>query len=157
ESKESTPSLGIRLLEDLRVVFGDADALATETILHQLVVLEEAPWAEVASGKPLNARGLAGYLRAYGVRSKNVRVGEHVQKGYAREDFADAWARYLSVPPESATSATSATDGAEEPAPDSDRGAAPSSGVADVADGVADVADGAAPWPDSNQPDVADV
>ena len=114
-SKESTPSLGVRLLADLRAIFGDADALATETILDRLVKLDEAPWGELVGGKPINARGLASKLRPYGAKSKNVRDGEAVVKGYAREDLADAWARYLPpLPMESATSATSATPTSEE-------------------------------------------
>ena len=36
QSKESTPSLGIRLLADLRTVFGDRDAMTTEAILTAL-------------------------------------------------------------------------------------------------------------------------
>ena len=116
DSRESTPSLGIRLLADVRAVFGEADAMATESILTALHGLEEAPWAEIVGGKPLNARGLAKRLAAYGVKSKTVRIGATTPKGYAREDLADAWERYLPAPPkESATSATSATDAASGP------------------------------------------
>jgi hypothetical protein len=107
ESRESTPSLGIRLLGDLREVFGDSDLMATEGILSALHALDEAPWAELVAGKPLNARGLAQRLRQYGVARKNVRIGDTVTKGYAREDLADAWSRYLpAAATESATSAT---------------------------------------------------
>jgi hypothetical protein len=49
-SKESTPSLGIRLLSDLRQVFGDAEGLSTETILTALHGLVEAPWADIKGG-----------------------------------------------------------------------------------------------------------
>jgi hypothetical protein len=123
ESKQSTPSLGVLLLQDLRVIFGDTDALATETILERLKKLDESPWDDLR-GKPLNARGLATRLRAYEVRSKTVRIGDSTPRGYAREDLWDAWQRYLGTPPlESATSATSAT-----PEPE------PSLFVADVAD-----------------------
>jgi hypothetical protein len=129
QSKESTPSLGIRLLADLRTVFGDRDALTTDAALTALQELPEAPWAELVGGKPLNARGLAKRLAGYDVKSKSVRIGEKVVRGYAREDLADAWDRYLPPPDgvgvadsanatkdvlspsprESATSATSAT------------------------------------------------
>jgi hypothetical protein len=43
-SKQSTPSLGIKLLADLRQVFGNAEQLATETILAALHSLDESPW-----------------------------------------------------------------------------------------------------------------
>ncbi len=93
-AKESTPSLGIRLLSDLRTVFGDADALHTEAILRALHGLDESPWADL-KGKPLNDRGLAKLLQGYEVKPKPVRIGDDVARGYRREDLHDAWARYL--------------------------------------------------------------
>lgn len=116
DARESTPSLGIRLLADLRQVFEDRDAMASEDILTALYAIEEAPWGELVGGKPLNARGLARRLGGYGVKSKNVRTGgDSPKKGYARGDLWDAWSRYLPPPPqESATSVpgspTEATD-----------------------------------------------
>jgi hypothetical protein len=94
ESKAATPSLGVRLLSDMRAVFGDADAMATEDILKALHDLEEAPWADLR-GKPLNARGLAQRLRAYEISRTDIRIGDWHGKGYKREDLWDAWTRYL--------------------------------------------------------------
>jgi hypothetical protein len=104
DSRGSTPSLGVRLLGDLRAVFGAADQLTTAAVLEALRGLEEAPWGEL-EGKPLSARGLASLLGAYGVRSQVIRVGGKTPRGYPRGAFVDAWARYLPPP-------------AEEPAPD---------------------------------------
>ena len=112
-SKESSPSLGVLLLTDLKVIFRDDDQLATETILQRLHDMEEAPWGDLR-GKPLGARGLANYLRRYGIRSKSVRVGKFTPKGYTKESMFDAWERYLATPTKSATSATSATKPASE-------------------------------------------
>jgi hypothetical protein len=89
-------SLGIRLLTDLRTVFGDADALHTETILDALREIEEAPWADL-HGKPLAARVLAKLLGGYGIGSTTVKVEGKALKGYRREHLHDAWTRYLSV------------------------------------------------------------
>jgi hypothetical protein len=105
-SKESTPSLGIRLLSDLRQIFGDAEALPTKTILTKLQELDESPWADIS----LNDRGLATRLRPYEVRPKTVRIHDATPRGYSREDFHDAWQRYLGfASPESETSKTSET------------------------------------------------
>jgi Protein of unknown function (DUF3631) len=142
DSKAGTPSLGVRLLADLRSVFGDRDAKGTEEILEALRNLEEAPWGDL-HGKPLNARGLAQRLRQYEIHSGEVRIGQWHGKGYKRSDLWDAWTRYLppvvadeeanhDVPPlintesevnsgdglgppgnESATSATNATSATE--------------------------------------------
>lgn len=95
------------MLADLREIMKGKDAVSTEDIVAKLNALDEAPWGEIANGKPLNARGLAQRLRQFGISSKNIREGGRVSKGYAAEDMADAWSRYLPSPPkESATSAT---------------------------------------------------
>lgn len=93
-SRRDSPSLGVRLLSDLRVIFGDEEQLHTDTILDGLCCLDESPWNELR-GKPLNARSLANYLRQYDVRSKMVRVGVTARKGYTREDLLDPWDRYV--------------------------------------------------------------
>lgn len=125
ESKQSTPSLGVRLLTDLHDAFtinrdNDghpveyADHLSTDEILSALHAQEEAPWGDLR-GKPLDQRGLANRLRPYGVRSKQVRIDKDTTlKGYRRQDLWDAWTRYLPAvgpaPHRSETSETSETD-----------------------------------------------
>jgi hypothetical protein len=99
-------TLGIQLLHDLRVVFGDADVMFTETILDKLHALDEAPWSDLR-GSELNARGLSSRLRNYDVHSKSVRIGDKTQKGYRREWLHDLWIRYL--PPSSDSAVTSVT------------------------------------------------
>jgi hypothetical protein len=90
-------SLGIRLLSDLREVFGDAEVMPTEAALKALTAMDEAPWSDL-HGSALNARGLAMRLKRYGINSRQVRIGERTVKGYRREDLHDVWTRYL-VPP----------------------------------------------------------
>ncbi len=82
--------------------------MSTDAILKTLNAMEESPWGNLR-GKPLDSRGLAGRLKKYGVKSKNLRMGE-ILKGYDKAHLLDAWERYIpSQPMESATSATSAT------------------------------------------------
>jgi hypothetical protein len=94
-SMAGTPSLGVRLLSDLRTILGEADALPTAEILSALHKIEDAPWGEMR-GKPIDNRGLAQRLKKYDVSSTNIRTGDKVVKGYQRADFADAFDRYLS-------------------------------------------------------------
>ncbi len=109
ESMARTPSLGIRLLADLKQVFERRDAMSSDEIIRALCAIEEAPWADLR-GKAITQRWLAARLREYGVKSKVVRIGDHTPRGYEREALHDVWIRYLSVPPMgNATSATSAT------------------------------------------------
>jgi Protein of unknown function (DUF3631) len=117
--QEEDVSAGVRLLGDLREVFGDEDALYTTTVLDRLHKLEDAPWADWY-GRPLSTRDLAKLLRPYQVRSKSVR--EHGTgaslKGYARADLHDAWQRYV-VPTPQATHATRGEEpAAQAPRPD---------------------------------------
>jgi hypothetical protein len=103
-AQDSRVSLGVRLLADLRIIFGAADALTTEDILSKLCSGTEAgldadaPWNEL-HGKPLGVRGLASMLKRYGVGSQKVKVAGRALQGYRREHLWDAWTRYLSPVP----------------------------------------------------------
>ena len=106
EARDVEPSLGIKLLADIKVVFSDTGELSTKAVLHGLHSIAESPWADI-KGKPLDERGLAVRLRQFGMKSKTIRTGETTIKGYVRAEFDDVWARYL--PPSPATSVTSVT------------------------------------------------
>lgn len=99
-------SLGIRLLADLRTIFGDASGMHTADILLALFALEEAPWATL-HGEGLNARGLANLLGEYDITSRDVWLDNVTRKGYQRSDLHESWVRYL--PQEGARSARSAS------------------------------------------------
>jgi hypothetical protein len=94
--REDSESLGVRLLRDIREVFDEEgkDRLSTSMILKKLHEADEAPWGSLR-GQPLDARGLARLLKPYGIGPKQIREGEQTHKGYKREDFEDAWSRYL--------------------------------------------------------------
>lgn len=122
-------SLGVALLRDIKSVFDaqHVDRLASSELLEALNRMDEAPWGDLR-GRPLDARGLAGRLKPYGVRPKNLRrEGEKVVKGYSVDDFLDPWLRY--IPATSATSATSATGSEFDASAEAD----PVADVADVA------------------------
>jgi hypothetical protein len=148
--------LGIRLLGDLKTVFGDTDQMTTEAVLRALHGMAEAPWNDL-KGKQLNERSLAQRLRQYGIKSRNIRIGSNpqdIRKGYTRESFYDAWQAYLTPPPPD-TSATPATDATSDENPshfngedvadtDQDKRYSPHTSATDhtdVADSASDVAD----------------
>lgn len=98
-AEDRRASLGVRLLADLRTVFGNADSLYTATILERLKegdgLDDDAPWSDLR-GKPLGIRGLATMLRKYEIRPAKVREpGGNALQGYRRDDLWDAWQRYL--------------------------------------------------------------
>ncbi len=94
-AKAGVPSIGVRLLEDLRTLFANrgADALFTDSVLSGLVDMDEAPWGDIR-GKVLDARSLARRLAKYGIHPRTIRDGNVTAKGYARADLVDVWARY---------------------------------------------------------------
>src|SRR5262249_24552109 len=95
-ARDPEPSLGIKLLADLKTLFDAStlDATPTEVILSRLTELPESPWGALW-GKPINDRKLGRRLREYGAKSKVIRVGDRTARGYLREDLHDAWLRYL--------------------------------------------------------------
>ncbi|WP_324276826.1 DUF3631 domain-containing protein [Blastococcus brunescens] len=90
---EAGPSLRVRLLRDLHLVFGEHLAMWTSDILTELHALEESPWRSLG-GEPLDPLRLAGLLREHGIRSVDVRRSDGVRKGYRRSDLWEAWERY---------------------------------------------------------------
>jgi hypothetical protein len=107
-SRDDSASVGVRLLQDLHGVFGNADAMWTEKILGKLHAISEGPWADWY-GKPLDARQLAKMLKPYEVGSHLIRIGTDVARGYRRADLADPWSRYGVPARGSVTRVTSVT------------------------------------------------
>ncbi|MBI2834771.1 MAG: DUF3631 domain-containing protein [Acidobacteria bacterium] len=90
--------VGIILLRDIKGIFeaeGDPEVLASNVIIERLAGIEDRPWAEWSSGRPLSPAKLARLLAAYEIfPAGNIRMGAKVLKGYRRTAFADAWDRY---------------------------------------------------------------
>ena len=110
-------SLGVRLLRDIKAVFKDQDRMWTDDLLTALIALEESPWGDL-KGKAMDSTKLAHILRPYGAKSKQVKMGGVNRRGYEKESFSDAWARYIpkeeketetSPPPSRANDPTPAT------------------------------------------------
>jgi Protein of unknown function (DUF3631) len=57
---------------------------------------EESPWGDWY-GKGLSAHGLSRLLKPYRIKTMPVRVGGETTRGYKVEQFADAFARAVSV------------------------------------------------------------
>jgi hypothetical protein len=104
-------SAGVRLLSDIRAVFDGRDRVPSSEPLAGLNALEESPWGEWY-GKPLTSRGLAKLLDRYAIKPRNVRLADGTTpKGYRRDQFDDAWDRYLpQTPPEGGSIRHSATN-----------------------------------------------
>lgn len=94
---EEEGDYGLLLLEDLRQIFADGGTtnLHTANILQGLIKREDRPWPEYRAGRAITARGLSDLLGRFGVKSKNVRVGLEVAKGYSLDDLGSLFRTYL--------------------------------------------------------------
>ena len=89
---------GGKLLADLRTIFAEAGALrlTSADLCAKLGAMEDRPWPEWKNGKTMTPSQLASALRPFAVRPVNIRLHDgSVPKGYYRENFAEAWNRYL--------------------------------------------------------------
>lgn len=116
EAKSKPATLGIRLLTDLKTVFGADHRLSTNEILDRLHKLETAPWSNI-KGEPIGARFLATQLAKYEVPTNNTfKINGKPVKGYTVAELTDAWDRYVSAPPQGDEGEDE--DGDEPPAED---------------------------------------
>jgi hypothetical protein len=91
-------SLTATLLRDVYAFFSSNghDRVRTADLLAYLHSVEESPWGDWY-GKGLSAHGLSRLLKPYRIKTMPVRVGGETTRGYKVEQFADAFARAVSV------------------------------------------------------------
>lgn len=90
---DAEESLAVRLLGDLRLVWPEGEKTAFSAhLIDSLKAIEDSPWA---SDVELNPRKLARFLRPFGIKSQQVRVGEKTAKGYHLAELEAAFARYF--------------------------------------------------------------
>lgn len=91
-NSDAEASLGARLLSDVRALLDSSLTafIATKDLLSRLRSLDESPWRDLE----LSTNALADRLRPYRIRPKS----NGSVRGYRREDFAEAFTRYLPPP-----------------------------------------------------------
>lgn len=101
--RKQAQSTGSELLADIQEVFESkqVERISSADLLTELCKDEERPWATWSRGDRITARQLARKLDEYGIKSKTLRIGSQVFKGFTKDAFADAFSRYL---PQSAES-----------------------------------------------------
>jgi hypothetical protein len=95
--------IGPSILRDIRTIFDEQGRkflkLHSEEIVNRLIDMEGHPWAEWKHGKPMTTNSLARLLKPFKIKPADIRDGVIVKKGYVREQFDDAFSRYLSDTP----------------------------------------------------------
>lgn len=103
-------TIAVQLLCDFRDLFDKyGDRLSSSFIIEHLCKLEERPWATWNHGKAISPRQIARSLQPFGIIPVTIRTGGETPKGYKKETFTDAFARYLpqlsATPPHSSNDA----------------------------------------------------
>jgi hypothetical protein len=91
--------LGVMLLADIQQVFNEAsvERMFSKTLVETLCGMNDRQWPEAHRGKPITETWLARRLRAFGISSRTLRIGDNRAKGYELADFAETFNRYLST------------------------------------------------------------
>jgi putative DNA primase/helicase len=83
------------LLRDVRDVLAGRHRINSVELVAELIQDEEKGWATYNRGRPITPRQLSKLLGVYGIGPKTVRTGPRTTKGYDRDQFEDAFRRYL--------------------------------------------------------------
>lgn len=105
----SDDSIGKLLLTDIRDVFelSGGIRISSAELACKLAEIETSPWGEWSHGKPITPARLARLLKPFDISPDCIRFDERTVRGYWREQFEDAFTRYLR-PADFSASATSA-------------------------------------------------
>lgn len=98
--EDDDSNAGLLLLADLQRAFVEqsVEQIPSETFMDWLPKLEERPWAVYGRAqKPITQRQIAGLLKDFGIRSKDVWINAaaKTKKGYRLAECTDTFARYL--------------------------------------------------------------
>jgi hypothetical protein len=64
-------------------------------LLSHLTASTDRPWMDLPKAQIIYDRWLASQLRPYDIKSRNLRFGDHVGRGYCLEDFEEVFRRYI--------------------------------------------------------------
>lgn len=100
-ASESSLTIGVELLSDIQEVWEAkrVDRISTADLIAALCEDEEKPWATYNKGFQIKPRQVARKLSEYGISSNTIRIGPATPKGFMREQFTEAFSRYLASPP----------------------------------------------------------
>jgi len=91
-------AIGVKLLNDIRLAFGDDDAIRSADLVAKLAEDPERPWADWKHGRVLTQNQLGRLLSGFGISSETVDIpGLKSAKGYKRARFEEAWMAYCPI------------------------------------------------------------
>jgi putative DNA primase/helicase len=91
-------AIGVELLKDIRLAFGEDEAMRSADLVAKLVEDPERPWADWSHGRALTQKQLGRLLSPFCICSETVSVpGLKDAKGYKRIHFEGLWEAYCPV------------------------------------------------------------
>ena len=93
---KSDESINTLLLTDIKEIFTETnfDKIHSSDLVIRLLELEDRPWGEYRHGKPITCNTLARLLSSFGIKPRQIRIGQNKQ-GYYASDFEDTFSRYI--------------------------------------------------------------
>lgn len=100
-TESAAQTIGTELLTDIQEIFEarGTDRISTADLIKALCEDDEKLWATYNRGNPIKPRQLANKLKGYNITSNTVRIGVSTPKGFKREQFDEAFARYIPSSP----------------------------------------------------------
>jgi putative DNA primase/helicase len=99
--EEESKTVGTELLSDIQEIFEtkNLDRVGSGELILYLIADDEKPWATYNRGFQIKPRQIASRLKGYGIHSKTIRIGAGTIKGYEKDQFTEAFNRYVPVSP----------------------------------------------------------
>jgi hypothetical protein len=102
--EQQDQSMGVKLLADIREAFAaqNADRFLSRDLCRHLAKMEDGPWCEYKHNKSITPPQLAKLLEDFGIKPIRMRASKgknsETARGYWRDNFKEAFARYLPQP-----------------------------------------------------------
>ena len=90
------------------------DRMFTRTLVDGLNTFADRPWMQLKNGRTITDRWLSDQLRPFDIKPRSLRLGDALAKGYLKEDFMEAFRRYI---PKSELDGLFSGDAADQPPP----------------------------------------
>jgi putative DNA primase/helicase len=99
--RKSEQSISASLLRDIRTIFAalGVERMSSAHLVSELVKFEGRLWNEWRGNQPITQNAVARILVAFRIVPTEMRILGKVLRGYSRDQFADAFARYLQDAP----------------------------------------------------------
>jgi Protein of unknown function (DUF3631) len=102
---DQTESTGVRLLAAVRDAFGGDDRISADSLVARLRAQADEGWGAWNNGNGITRADLQRRLKSYGISNQTILIGVDRMRGFKREQFDDAFARYLTPVTENVTPA----------------------------------------------------